>query len=120
MALGVVLCSPDGTRHTFARTCGQRGCSNEAEARALIAGLEAARALGVTELSVASDCDVIVQHVSGRRTTRVRRLAVLFERAQQLLGEFSRAELRLVQRRHNGEADALARSALGLPPKSLA
>ena len=118
MGLGVVLTTPEGERHTLSRTCGSKGCSNEAEVRALIAGLEAANQLGATHLHIRSDCDVIVQHVAGEASTNSARLATLFAQAKALMKQFDAAELRLVSRRHNAEADTLARSALGLPAKA--
>ena len=117
IGLGALLVAPDGTRHTLSQEAAERGDNNEAEARALIAALEVALSLGAREISVQCDSDVVVQQVAGSERTKIERLASLFERARDLLGRFERAELRLVPRARNTDADVLARAALGLGPK---
>jgi ribonuclease HI len=117
IGVGALLVGPDGARHTVSRDTGLRGCNNEAEARALIAGLQAAAQLGARIVAITCDSDVVVQQVAGAARTRIPRLALLFAEARALLGQFARAELRLVPRARNAEADALARGAFGLPPK---
>ena len=117
--VGAVLVAPDGTRHTVSRATGRRGCSNEAEASALIAALEAARSLGARSVEVSSDSSVIVTEATAGPRTRIEPLATLCAEARRLLAGFDAAEVRWVPRRKNVEADALARAALGLLPKPL-
>jgi ribonuclease HI len=47
----------------------------------------------------------------------IARLVSLFEEARALLKSFDHASLQWIPRHRNVEADALARSALGIPPK---
>jgi ribonuclease HI len=117
IGVGAVLVAPDGTRHTVSRKSEHTGCNNEAEIRALIAALEHAHSLGARNLHVQCDSDVVVQHVVGGKHTEVARLAPLFAEARAWWGRMERAELVLVPRRHNADADALARAAVGLLPK---
>jgi ribonuclease HI len=116
IGIGVVLQAPDGSIEQISQAAGS-GCNNEAEARALIAALQAAQAKGAQQLCVYSDNSVLVEHVSGRAQTRIERLQRLFAEAQSLLAGFAGAELRWIPRHRNSAADALARAALGLPAK---
>ncbi len=117
IGLGALLQAPDGTRHFLSQEASARGCNNEAEARALIVALEAALSMGAREVMVQCDSDVVVRQVVGAARTKIQRLASLFQRARELLECFERAELRLVPRARNVDADALARAAVGLAPK---
>lgn len=117
IGVGALLVAPDGTRHTLSLEAAERGCNNEAEARALIVALETALDLGARDVSIQCDSDVVVQQVAGAARTKIERLASLFEHARALLARFERAELRLVPRARNRDADTLARAALGLGPK---
>lgn len=117
IGVGAVLVSPTGDRHELSLATGDRGCSNEAEAAALLATLDAALALGARELRVHSDSVVLVEQTTGKDRTRIERLAVRYAAIRARFGDFASVELRWVPRRKNAEADALARAALGLPPK---
>lgn len=114
IGVGIVLIAPDDRRETYAIPLGRQGCNNEAELHALCAGLDRAREAGADSLEISSDSDFVVQHVLGRQTTRVPRLLPLIVAAQEKLGTFAATSLRWVPRHRNSEADALARSALGL------
>ncbi len=117
IGVGAVLVSPSGVRHEVSLASGDRGCSNEAEAAALLATLDAAQALGARRLRVHTDSVVLVEQTTGRDRTRIERLALRYAAIRARFGDFAAVELRWVPRRKNAEADALARAALGLPPK---
>ncbi len=119
IGMGAVIVSPTGERHLLSRAAGDRGCSNEAEAAALLATLDAAFALGARVLRVHTDSVVLVEQTTGKDRTRVERLAARYGAIRARFGEFVSVELRWVPRRKNAEADALARAALGLPAKPL-
>ncbi|MDI1339006.1 ribonuclease HI family protein [Polaromonas sp.] len=120
MGLGAVLVAPDGTRHLLSMATDARGCNNEAEARALMAALRDAQARGATALQIYSDSSLLVAQLGARDEPPVLRLAALYEEAQALLATFTQTSLHWIPRHKNGEADALARAALGLLPKRLA
>ena len=119
MAWGAVIVAPDGTRQTLSQASHRTGCNNEAELMALMASL---RALPSAHCSVEvySDNSVLVTQLMQPDTKPIARLAALFEEARELLGQFDACVVRWVPRHRNTEADALARSALGMPPKAAA
>jgi len=117
MGLGAVLVAPDGTRHALSMATDARGCNNEAEARALMAALRDAQARGATALLIYSDSSLLMEQLGSAGAAPVVRLAGLYEEAGALLNTFTHTSLHWIPRHRNGEADALARAALGLLPK---
>lgn len=89
-----------------------RATNNEAEYRALIAGLERAAALNVRRLEVWLDSELVVLQVSGRYRVRAPHLVPLHARALALLSSFPQATIRHVPRSQNERADQLANIAL--------
>ena len=114
MAIGAVLCAPDGRSFKLAHRAGKYGCNNEAELLALCALLELALAHGVENLWICGDSEVAVSYVLVRRTTQIARFLPLIECAQGLMRRFAHVELQWVPRHRNKESDALARQVLGL------
>ncbi|MDB5888880.1 MAG: ribonuclease [Rhodocyclales bacterium] len=114
IGIGAVLVAPDGVRHTLSQATDAYGCNNEAEARALIAALHAARALGASSLHIRCDSSILVEQLGAVAVAPIARLAHVFAEARLLLSYFAQIELRWVPHRRNLEADALARGALGL------
>lgn len=117
MGLGAVMTAPDGRRHTLSQATHTRGCNNEAELLALMAALQALQAHGATALQIFTDNSILVEQLSGMSVTPIARLASLFDEARALIGTFEHVSLKWVPRHRNGEADAMARAALGLLPK---
>ena len=120
MGIGAVLTEPDGTRHTLSQALHASGCNNEAELRALMAALRELKVRGATALLVYSDNSILVEQLGSTSAKPVARLAALFDEARALLTSFDQARLKWLPRHRNGEADALARTALGLAPKAAA
>ncbi|WP_210542742.1 ribonuclease HI family protein [Rhodoferax sp. PAMC 29310] len=120
MGWGAVMTAPDGTRHTLSHASQAIGCNNEAEVRALLATLQALKRLGADSLLIHCDNSVVVEQVSGDKAKPVARLAALFDEARTLFNSFQQATLIWTPRHRNGEADALARTALGAPEKRVA
>ncbi|MES2685648.1 MAG: reverse transcriptase-like protein [Pseudomonadota bacterium] len=117
MGLGAVLVAPDGTRHPLSTATDARGCNNEAEARALMLALREAQARGATVLQIYSDSSLLVAQLGAEGAPPVLRLAALYAELAALLATFAHTSLHWIPRHRNGEADALARAALGLAPK---
>lgn len=117
MGLGAVMIAPDGARYTLSQACEARGCNNEAELRALMAAVQAVRAQGAQALRVFSDNSILIEQLGVRGVPPIVRLASLFDEARALLSGFERVTLQWIPRHRNGEADALARAALGMAPK---
>jgi ribonuclease HI len=118
MGLGAVLVAPDGTRHPLSALADGRGCNNEAELRALMAALQEARQRGAAALVIHCDNSVVVEQLAGTAVEPFLRLASLFDEVRALLQSFPAVRLVWIPRHRNREADALARAAVGLMPKS--
>ncbi len=120
MGLGAVLVAPDGARHTVSETATGKGCNNEAEARAMMAALHLAKQLGARAVHIHSDSRVVVDQLTGDDGSPIERLDALFAELRALLATFSGSTVKWIPQHRNGEADALARTAAGLPPRPAA
>ncbi|MGO8704363.1 MAG: ribonuclease HI family protein [Candidatus Brocadiia bacterium] len=89
-----------------------RATCNEAEYRALIAALEAARELGARDLLIRADSQLLVRQLGGQYKVRSRSLMPLVLRARRMLEEFASWEAEHVPREMNSRADALANEAM--------
>jgi ribonuclease HI len=85
---------------------------NEAEYRALIAALKAARELGARDVLVRADSQLLVRQLKGQYRVRSRRLMPLALRAREMLRKFASWEAQYVPREMNSRADALANQAM--------
>jgi ribonuclease HI len=111
-AIGIVVSSPDGDvldRH--GETIGAT-TNNVAEYRALIAGLERARALGADDVEVVGDSELIAKQVNGQYKVKHAGLKPLHTEALHALAGFDRWRVRTVPRAQNAAADALVNAAL--------
>ena len=86
--------------------------NNVAEYRALLLGLERARALGADEVEVVNDSELIAKQVNGSYRVKHPDLVPLHREALEALGRFERWSIRSVPRRENAAADALVNQAL--------
>jgi len=111
-AFGYVLEAEDGT---ILDARGERigvATNNVAEYRALIAGLEKAAELGVTELDVVSDSELLVRQMTGVYKVKNKALVELSLEASRLARQLGRVTYRAVPREHNELADRLVNEAL--------
>ena len=86
--------------------------NNVAEYRALVAGLERARELGVTELEVVSDSELLVKQMRGEYRVKNEALRELWSAASRLARAIGRVRYSAVRREHNELADRLVNEAL--------
>ena len=86
--------------------------NNVAEYRALLLGLERARALGADEVEVIGDSELIAKQVQGAYKVRHEAMRPLHREAMAALEGFERWSIRTVPRAQNAEADALVNAAL--------
>jgi len=86
--------------------------NNVAEYSALLAGLRRAAELGVGELEVVSDSELMVKQMRGEYRVKHAGLRVLWEEAQQLARAFATVRYTAVRREHNELADRLVNEAL--------
>jgi ribonuclease HI len=86
--------------------------NNVAEYSALLAGLRRAAELGVTELDVVSDSELMVRQMLGQYKVKNEALRDLWEEAGTLARRVGRVSYRNVRREHNQLADRLVNEAL--------
>ena len=111
-AYGYVLETDDGTvLDARGETIGV-ATNNVAEYRGLIAGLEKALEVGVTELEVVSDSELVVRQMTGDYKVKKDTLRELWAEATHLAGKLDRVRYTAVRREHNELADRLLNEAL--------
>jgi ribonuclease HI len=111
-AVGVVITTPEGeVLERVAQPIGE-ATNNVAEYRALLLGLERARALGASEVEVVGDSELVARQVNGEYRVKNAALRPLHAAALQALAGFERWRLRNVPRAENADADALVNAAL--------
>ena len=111
-AYGYVLEAEDGTvLAAHGETIGI-ATNNVAEYSALLAGLDKAVELGVTELEVVSDSELMVKQMRGEYRVKNRDLQTLFLDASRLARELRSVTYTHVRREHNELADRLVNEAL--------
>jgi ribonuclease HI len=111
-AFGYVLEGPDGT---VLAAHGERigiATNNVAEYRGLVAGLAKALELGVEELEVVSDSELLVRQMTGVYRVRNEALRRLSREAAQLARRIGRVRYTAVRRERNQLADQLVNDAL--------
>ncbi len=86
--------------------------NNEAEYKGLIAGLQAAKALGIKKLCVEGDSQLIVRQLLGEYKVRNERLKPLHAEAEALVAAFTSFDIQHIERAENADADALANQAM--------
>ena len=111
-AYGYVLEAEDGTvLDARGETIGV-ATNNVAEYRALIAGLEKAVDLGIDELEVVSDSELLVKQMQGEYRVKNEALRELNDEANSLERKLGRVRYKAVRREHNKLADKLVNDAL--------
>jgi ribonuclease HI len=114
-AIGVVVSDAEGT---LLEQIGERigvATNNVAEYRALLRGLERARALGASEVEVVGDSELVAKQLNGQYKVKHAGLKPLHAEAQRALAAFARWRVRTVPRAQNAAADALVNAALDAP-----
>ncbi|HLF80068.1 MAG TPA: ribonuclease HI family protein [Dehalococcoidia bacterium] len=111
-SMGAVVIDPSGqVQKEISERLGVT-TNNVAEYRGLIAGLEAALALGARRVEVRMDSELIVRQATGLYRVRNPGLIPLFSRLQALRSKFDNVAFAHVPRALNKQADALANQAL--------
>lgn len=86
--------------------------NNVAEYRALLLGLERARELGVTDVEVIGDSELIAKQVQGLYKVKHPSMRPLYLEAMDAFRAFEKWSIRTVPRAQNADADALVNQAL--------
>ncbi len=114
-AIGAVGTDPSTDPPTVLATVSERigvATSNVAEYKAVIAGLEAARAFPARTLRVRADSMLVIRQLEGKWKVKHAGLKPLHAEASALLAAWERVDLAHVRREHNVEADLLVNAAL--------
>ena len=109
---GFVLDDPTGCERVARGIALGVATNNVAEYRALVEGLTEALALGVSEIAVRMDSELVVRQMTGRYRVKNEGLKPLFREAQTLAGRFRSFAIEHVRREMNSRADAAANRAL--------
>jgi ribonuclease HI len=114
-AIGAVVSTPDGEVLEEAAQGIGEATNNVAEYRALLLGLERARALGATEVEVINDSELVARQLQGAYKVKHAGLRPLYDQAMEALERFERWSVRSVPREQNAHADRLVNAALDAP-----
>ncbi len=114
-SIGAVVIDPQGTeRQRVSETIGMT-TNNIAEYRALVAGLEAALALGARQVEARLDSQLVVRQAVGRYRVKNPGLVPYHNRILALRSLFDELAFKHVPREENKLADSLANLALDTP-----
>jgi len=111
-AYGFVLEAEDGTVLAAQGEAIGIATNNVAEYSALIAGLERAVELALTDVEVVSDSELMVKQMRGEYKVKNEALRELSLRASRLAGSLGNVRYTAVRREHNELADRLVNEAL--------
>jgi probable phosphoglycerate mutase len=111
-AYGYVLEADDGTVLAAVGEAIGRATNNVAEYRGLVEGLRKAGELGVDELTVVSDSELMVKQMRGEYRVKNEALRELYGEAERLARKLGRVAYTNVRRAENELADRLVNEAL--------
>lgn len=86
--------------------------NNWAEYKALILGLKAALEMGVTELTIFMDSELVVKQIKGEYRVKDPNIALLYAQVIPLIQKFSQVKIQHVLRAKNKEADTIVNEVL--------
>jgi len=109
---GAVIVNPQG--HIVAKVGKFLGdeTNNVAEYMGLIIGLKRAKAMGIKELDVLADSELMVKQLNGDYAVKAEHLKPLHDEAKALFKAFGEIEIRHIPREENGAADAMSNRAI--------
>ncbi len=111
-AAGVVVATPEGeVLESTGQAIGE-ATNNVAEYRALLLGIERARALGASEIELIGDSELVVRQVRGEYKVKDGALRSLHAEVRAALAGLASWSIRNVPREQNAEADRLVNEAL--------
>ncbi|XP_022893859.1 uncharacterized protein LOC111408320 [Olea europaea var. sylvestris] len=108
---GVVLINPEHRIFCKALPFHFKASNNEAEYEALIAGTRMASGLGISDLIIHSDSQLVINQVNGVYVAQEERMDNYLQVVRKELERFNTTELKQIPRSQNDHADALARLA---------
>lgn len=109
---GWVISTPEGEMVQRGGAFLGRKTNNEAEYEALLYALSAARKIGVEEVMLFADSELMIKQLNGEYQVKNERIAVLHAKARDLARGFRKFVAKHVRREQNSEADAAANEAI--------
>jgi ribonuclease HI len=111
-AIAAVATTPEGELVEEQGEAIGRATNNVAEYRALLLGIERARALGASDVELIGDSELIVKQVKGEYRVKDPGLKPLHAKVRGALAGFDRWSIRHVRREQNAAADRLVNETL--------
>lgn len=108
---GVILITPEGRRFSYALRLSFKATNNEAEYEAMIIGLKLAREIGISEISIHSASQLVLNRITGEFQAKCSRLARYLSKVKELLDDFDSHIIEHVPRENNAHVDYLAKLA---------
>ena len=111
-SIGIEIRSSDGSYiKEMSRDIGHAS-NNQAEYKALIAGLEELAELGAEHVNIQMDSQLVVRHINGQYRVKDKDLKPLYDSVLGLLDRFASYSIEHIPRSKNKVADGLASKAL--------
>jgi ribonuclease HI len=110
--IGVVITDARGNELARANDYIGVATNNVAEYRAVLLGLERARALGARKVAVVNDSQLVARQLTGDYKVKSAALRELHAAARRALDGFERWSIKTVPREQNEDADVLVNEAL--------
>ncbi|XP_059455029.1 uncharacterized protein LOC132185246 [Corylus avellana] len=107
--IGVVLEGPNGEKCEATVQLKFNTTNKEAEYKAMILGMNIAREMGVKNLKVRSDSQVVVGHIQGEYEARGSKMKKYLVKVKEIMEFFNKITFTKLPREENSQADALAR-----------
>ena len=111
-AAGFTLTDSAGTQLQAKAFLLGRTTNNVAEYTSLVKAIEAAKQVGVRQLTVFSDSELLVKQINGQYRVKSEQIKPLFRQAVDLLDQLKNWRVRHIPREKNKEADRLVNQAL--------
>ncbi|UCF88640.1 MAG: ribonuclease HI family protein [bacterium] len=108
---GVVLQTPDGAVLRMGEYLGE-ATNNTAEYKALLAGMKKAADLGIREMQVRSDSELMIKQLNGLYKVKSPHLQDLYFSVIKAISAFDRVTFEHIPREENREADRMANLAI--------
>ncbi|KAJ0962342.1 hypothetical protein J5N97_030170 [Dioscorea zingiberensis] len=109
--IGLVFITPEGGILRYAFSLTEPCTNNEAEYEALVAGLELAIKMGIQNIYIFGDSQLIIKQVEGDYKIYKPELLKYYKKVKNLMKKIPQIQLRRVLRSENREADSLAKVA---------
>ena len=111
-AIGAIIKDTGGNLITSISQPIGRATNNQAEYRAIITALEQAINLGVSQVEIRSDSELVTRQINGQYRVKTASLRPLYLKVKQLQGQLKGFAITHIPRQQNREADRLANMAL--------